>query len=142
MEVFTMMKKNKEHFQGCLLGGAVGDALGAPIEFLSSESIKIRGGKNEIENYVFRKDKKAEITDDTQMTMFTAEGLLRAQTRYNTKGICHAPSVVFYAYLRWLYTQRVSTLNKNFDKIELDGWLIGLKELYARRSPGNTCSLH
>ena len=134
-----MKKKDRAYFQGCLLGGAIGDALGAPIEFLSSESIKIRVGKNGIENYVFGKDKKAEITDDTQMTMFTAEGLLRAQSRYNTKGICHPPSVVFYAYLRWLHTQRINTLNKNFNKKELDGWLIGVKELYALRAPGNTC---
>lgn len=24
-----------DHFQGCLVGGAVGDALGAPLEFLT-----------------------------------------------------------------------------------------------------------
>ncbi len=37
---------------------------------------------------------KAEITDDTQMTLFTAEGLLRAESRWRGKGICHPPSVV------------------------------------------------
>jgi len=26
------MKRSKEYFRGCLIGGAVGDALGAPIE--------------------------------------------------------------------------------------------------------------
>jgi len=27
-------KRDKDHFRGCLLGGAVGDALGWPVEFL------------------------------------------------------------------------------------------------------------
>ncbi|MDD3271446.1 MAG: ADP-ribosylglycohydrolase family protein [Syntrophomonadaceae bacterium] len=38
------MKRDKEHFRGCLLGGAVGDALGAPVEFLSLKEIKSRFG--------------------------------------------------------------------------------------------------
>ena len=38
------MKRAKEHFRGCLLGGAVGDALGAPVEFLSLAEIKRRFG--------------------------------------------------------------------------------------------------
>jgi len=28
------IKRDKDHFQGCLLGGAIGDALGWPVEFL------------------------------------------------------------------------------------------------------------
>ncbi len=38
-----------DRVRGCLLGGAVGDALGAPIEFLSTASIRgetlILGGR-------------------------------------------------------------------------------------------------
>ena len=33
-----------EDFRGCLLGGAVGDALGAPVEFMSLEEIRTRFG--------------------------------------------------------------------------------------------------
>ncbi len=40
------------------------------------------------------------ITDDTQMTLFTAEGILRAVVRGRLKGICHPPSVLHHAYLR------------------------------------------
>jgi hypothetical protein len=39
------------------------------------------------------------------MTLFTAEGLLRAATRYGGRGLCHVPSVVHRAYVRWLRTQ-------------------------------------
>ena len=33
------MRNKKEHFTGCLLGGAVGDALGWPVEFEDIEDI-------------------------------------------------------------------------------------------------------
>ena len=37
------MKRDRhtiEHYEGCLLGGAVGDALGASVEFMSFFEIK------------------------------------------------------------------------------------------------------
>ncbi|MGF7186531.1 ADP-ribosylglycohydrolase [Desulfitispora alkaliphila] len=34
------MKRNKDYFRGCLLGGAIGDALGWPVEFMTAEEIK------------------------------------------------------------------------------------------------------
>jgi ADP-ribosyl-[dinitrogen reductase] hydrolase len=34
-----MHRKTVEYFKGCLLGGAVGDALGAPVEFMTLEEI-------------------------------------------------------------------------------------------------------
>ena len=34
-----MNRKALEYFKGCLLGGAVGDALGAPVEFMALEEI-------------------------------------------------------------------------------------------------------
>ncbi|EKD69288.1 MAG: hypothetical protein ACD_47C00183G0006, partial [uncultured bacterium] len=42
-----MNKKDVEFYEGCLLGGAIGDAIGAPIEFVQSiASIKSKCGKN------------------------------------------------------------------------------------------------
>jgi len=35
-------------YRGCLLGGAVGDALGAPVEFLSLSRIRARYGEGGI----------------------------------------------------------------------------------------------
>jgi len=65
---------------------------------------------------------KAEITDDTQMTLFTAEGLLRAESRRREKGISCPPFVVYNAYLRWLHTQGY---HQSKDKNSTyDGWLI------------------
>lgn len=40
-----MTDRNKqEHFTGCLLGGAVGDALGWPVEFEAMDDIVRRFG--------------------------------------------------------------------------------------------------
>jgi ADP-ribosyl-[dinitrogen reductase] hydrolase len=77
------------------------------------------------------------VTDDTQMTLFTAEGLLRGFVREVTKGICNLPSVVSHAYLRWLLTQQVPA--PRVPQVGTDGWLWTIAELHARRAPGNTC---
>jgi len=42
------MKREKEYFRGCLVGGAVGDALGWPVEFLKMEEIVQRYGSGGI----------------------------------------------------------------------------------------------
>ncbi len=131
------MKRDKDHFRGCLLGGAVGDALGWPVEFLRMNEIKKKYGEEGITDLVEGVNGKAQITDDTQMTLFTAEGILRAENRRREKGISCPPTLVYHAYLRWLHTQGYP---QNKDKNSIyDGWLIGIKELYASRAPGNTC---
>lgn len=131
------MKRNQEFFRGCLIGGAIGDALGWPVEFLQLHEIVKRYGPEGIQELKYNSSGKAEITDDTQMTLFTAEGILRAETRGNVKGICHQPSVVFFAYQRWMLTQGYSRVEE-YEWI-YDGWLLGLPELHSRRAPGNTC---
>lgn len=124
-------------FTGCLLGGAVGDALGAPVEFLALGEIRARFGPAGITDYAPAYGRLGAITDDTQMTLFTAEGLLRADTRGRRKGICHPPSMVAHAYRRWLTTQGEPG---EFPYPEAgEGFLLDLPELHHRRAPGNTC---
>ncbi|HEX7096308.1 MAG TPA: ADP-ribosylglycohydrolase family protein, partial [Acidimicrobiales bacterium] len=63
--------------RGCLLAGAVGDALGAPCEFWSWRDIERRCGPAGVTGYLPAYGRSGgAITDDTQMTLFTAEGLL------------------------------------------------------------------
>jgi ADP-ribosyl-[dinitrogen reductase] hydrolase len=130
-----------ERIAGCLLGGAVGDALGAPVEFLTRAAILDQFGADGITDFAEAYGRLGAITDDTQMTMFTAEGLIRAAVRQRTKGICHPPTVVHHAYLRWLRTQGEEPRSDPFSGggSEPDGWLVELEELWARRAPGNTC---
>ncbi len=123
-------------FRGCLLGGAVGDALGAPTEFMSLAEIVGRFGPKGVSRMEPQYGRIGAITDDTQMTLFTAEGLLRAVNRMHKTGAPDTVEVVYRAYLRWLQTQQ-SAYSSSSD--EDDGWLIGISDLHHRRAPGNTC---
>jgi len=124
--------------EGCLLGGAVGDALGAPVEFLSLFEIRARFGPEGIHGYARAYGRLGAITDDTQMTLFTAEGLIRARQRHRERGICNPAMVVWHAYLRWLGTQGIQRFDPEFPA-EHGGWLYEQPELHSRRGPGNTC---
>ena len=77
----------RDKFRGCLLGGALGDALGAPVEFMQRDDILREFGANGITEFALAYDGLGTITDDTQMTLFTAEGLLRAEVRTWSHGI-------------------------------------------------------
>ena len=124
-------------FRGCLLGGAVGDALGAPVEFMDIGAIRARFGLGGIRDFVPYAGKDGSITDDTQMTLFTAEGLLRCANRGRIRGI--GPDFIWVlgnAYRRWLHTQGEGSQR---DTEFLSGWLIRNRELFARRAPGITC---
>ncbi len=66
------MKRDKNRFLGCLLGLAVGDAVGAPLEFFRRGTFPpvtgmTEGGKMQIS--------KGEYTDDTAMALCLAESL-------------------------------------------------------------------
>jgi ADP-ribosylglycohydrolase len=119
-----------------LIGGAVGDALGAPVEFMSHHQIVREFGPDGIKDYVPAFGRLGAITDDTQMTLFTAEGLLRGFVRGCVRGIVSYEGVVDHAYQRWLLTQGESSLNKD---VRRDGWLWKHKDLHSRRAPGLTC---
>jgi ADP-ribosylglycohydrolase len=110
-----------------LIGGAIGDALGWPIEFMSLEQITTHHGPQGVTGFVGALP--AQITDDTQMTLFTADGILRT-----AEGDDPTPALR-ESYLRWLTTQR-----EQAPALRTDGWLMSLPFLYASRSPGNACT--
>ncbi len=124
-----------DRIKGCLLGGAVGDALGAPVEFLDWNAIRASFGPQGIVDFAPAYGIKGAITDDTQMMLFTAEGLLRAYVCGSSRGICHVPGVIHHALLRWLMTQDYQPSTH----VTLDGWLVKERDLWSRRAPGNTC---
>jgi len=122
--------------RGCLLGGAVGDALGYPIEFASLDRIRASHGRHGVTGYVpGAHGALGLISDDTQMTLFTVEALITAHAREREKGIGGAWSLLLrHAYERWLETQSKPAPGDN----ATDG-LIAEPWLYARRAPGNAC---
>lgn len=143
METDTYTKIDKS--RASLILGAYGDALGAPVEFMKLDEITSKYGDspNEIKG-IQRLDetygKKGAITDDTQMALFAADGLLSAHKRGAERGILGEYwTYTAMSYLKWLETQNES--NPNYP--DLDWW--GSKELFqlvqsqGRREPGNTC---
>ncbi|MDR2987802.1 MAG: ADP-ribosylglycohydrolase family protein [Nocardiopsaceae bacterium] len=122
------MTTARDRYRGCLLGGAVGDALGAGIEFLSLSEIQRAHGQCGVTGYVPAFGRTGAITDDTQMTLFTAEGLLL--DRQMAPGSRDPAPAIWRAYQRWLCTQYGEPAH---------GWLASPQFLHQKRAPGITC---
>ncbi|MDE6331709.1 MAG: ADP-ribosylglycohydrolase family protein [Muribaculaceae bacterium] len=128
--------KLQDKCRGSLVGGAVGDALGYPVEFdCSFKQIQSKYGEDGIKEYdltypwLDQKFDKALFSDDTQMTLYTAEGLLEAVR----SGKDIVPTIC-NAYLAW-YGHQVGKKVK----ISYQSELSKIEELNQRRAPGNTC---
>ncbi len=73
------MSVSMEQFKGALVGLAVGDALGYPTEFISREQILQRFGPQGLTDFAASHGHPpGTYTDDTQMSLAVAEGLLAA----------------------------------------------------------------
>ena len=124
---------------GCILAGAVGDALGGPVEFNTIESIRDRFGPAGTTGYAMEYGGRGKITDDTQMTLFTLEGLIRGHR--GTHEDLYGP--MQHAYQRWFYTQGLVPAWADAGGMfatgpEPDGWLVTNTALFSPRSPGRT----
>ena len=126
--------RTRDRIRGSLMAGAAGDALGYAVEFMSRGSILAKYGLRGIAKFNLTREGKALISDDTQMTLFTACGMLMGVTRGYTRGIGGRPEkYVDQAYLDWYYTQTGKNSRPSVT------WLRNLPELAHRRGPGNTC---
>lgn len=135
MTLRSTTRRDFIHFSGCLLGGAVGDALGGPVEFLTLAEIRKRFGPEGVTDYTERNAQgMAEFTDDTQMTLFTTEGLLIARQR----GSWEPTEAISRGYLRWLRTQRARKTGPT-GELTREGWLLGIDQMWKIKAPGNTC---
>ena len=135
----ALQARTRDRIRGSLMAGAAGDALGYTVEFMSRNSILAHYGGRGITQFELSADGQALVSDDTQMTLFTACGLLMGVTRScmggNSKELMQR---VPGAYLDWYYTQ---TGRK--EDAQTGGashtWLRDLPELADLRAPGNTC---
>lgn len=82
----------KDRFLGCLLGLAIGDALGMPVEGWSAERIQSEHGW--IDHYLPRIDvdgtveaEAGEFTDDTELALCQVEGLITTQGFVDPVGV-------------------------------------------------------
>lgn len=125
-----MIKLDK--YKGCLIGGAAGDALGYAVEFKRTDSILAKYGIPGITEYELTNG-LALLSDDTQMTLFTAAGLLLPDTKDSM-----APHVsnIWDCYQEW---QLAQYSDYPFEGGENLSGLMTVPELYAWRAPGGTC---
>lgn len=132
--------------KGSIMGGAIGDALGYPVEFVPSfEEIQHKYGERGITSldttWKSRSSyqsatlgaseslgNKAVVSDDTQMTLFTALGLVNAERKHMSYLDC-----IREAYLEWLLTQTACP------QTNCQCWIAELPALNRRRAPGMTC---
>lgn len=129
--------RQKDRIRGSLIGGAAGDALGYPVEFYSYGDIQARYGTRGMTRLLTgqgwkgkeEQTGKALISDDTQMTLFTACGILNAKEN----GSAPLPSIC-EAYIEWYYTQKGIRSNRH-----KACRIRNIPELNQRRAPGNTC---
>lgn len=121
---------------GCIFGGAIGDALGYPVEFMKYKGIINEYGDEGITEFDLRHSGKAEISDDTQMTLYTANALLYGETRGALRGIAGPmKGYIFAAYQNWYYSQ----IGKDIPKFGRNSWIYNYEVLRESRAPGNTC---
>lgn len=131
------MNTLQDRIRGSLIGGAIGDALGYPVEFTNISEIQYRYGERGITRLDTKRYRsrgldqadKAVVSDDTQMTLFTANGILNAKTNAIPlkDGICEA-------YVEWYLTQE-GVKSPKYNKC----WIGALPELNCCRAPGTTC---
>lgn len=102
------MLTDLEKINGCLLGGALGDAFGAPVEGLMKLSdVRATFGPNGQQEFTYYKsffdDAECEgvgvITDDTTMTMCSLAGMIDAVQKENV--MAHISPSQWQYYLAW-----------------------------------------
>jgi ADP-ribosylglycohydrolase len=91
----------RDKILGMVVGGAVGDALGAPVETWSPERIKKTHPPDGVQGYVEPIDHKwfkpedfpvGSTTDDTQLTLASMLGIVNGQVRLETVRHEHPPT--------------------------------------------------
>ncbi|MEU8700467.1 ADP-ribosylglycohydrolase family protein [Streptomyces sp. NPDC048680] len=125
----------RSRVRGALLGGAIGDALGAGVSGLSLEEIREAHGADAVTDFVPAHGGRGCVTAVTQLNLFTVDGLIRAQVRRDI-GAWHPPTDVHRAHLRWAATQHDWGPD---ERREDNGWLAGQEWLYTRRAPTREC---
>jgi len=113
----------RDRIRGCVLGLACGDALGAPVEFLGQSQLIAKYGLDGVTELESCFGVMGAYTDDTQMSLATARGVVAARDRdkrYKGRGYVDPTPYIYTEYVEWMITQ--------------------IEDDKARRGPGNTCT--
>lgn len=121
---------------GCLLGGALGDSLGYAVEFDDVDAIRSRYGAAGLTSFG-QLDGDSHFSDDTQMTLYTVDGLVEALEWANDGVAADETACLWLAYLRWLATQDVALPASA--PVPQPRWIDSQEVLRHRRHPGKAC---
>ena len=125
------MAVKQEIFRGCMLGLAVGDAMGYTVDSRSLEEICRDYGPNGLLGYDLVNG-YADVTSYTQLAAFTANGLLIGLTQNRLRGSMAAPvRYIGLAVKEWSRSQRYCAPERNFC------WLSGVAEMKRRHCLDN-----
>ena len=122
--------------QGTLMGGALGDSLGYQVEFDSLEQITAKYGSSMLLDLSQAKG-TVHFSDDTQMTLYTLDGLLDVLEWANGGVGADINACQWLAYLRWLKTQGVPAPGHAPE--QAPRWIDSQSVLHHQRHPGNAC---
>ncbi len=112
-----------DKFEGAIIGSAVGDAFGYPLMGMTYEEICDRFEKDgALELAVSRKTNTALFTEATQLSLFTADGILWAHNEQSDYENSAVASYVFYSYQLWLYMQTKTIAGREYE------WLFDKKQ--------------
>lgn len=114
----------------------MGDSLGYAVEFDSVERIRERFGPDGLQDFN-ELDGDVHFSDDTQMTLYTVDGLVEVLEWANEGIGADANACLWLAYLRWLATQGVPAPASA--PVPQPRWLDTHEVLRHRRAPGNAC---
>lgn len=115
-----------------LIGGALGDAFGHPVAFDSLAAIRKRHGSAGLREPEFQRNHLI-VSDETQLTLFTLEGLTRAMQEPN-RSERDLLEQIRHSYLDWLESQGFGGGEGNHPTR-----LLKHAALHMQRAPGKTC---
>lgn len=92
----------QDRIRGSLIGGAIGDALGYPVQKMTLQDIRVKYGNAGITQFDVGGNEKAVFSNETQMALFTANALLYGDTRLCMRGIgLRHWDLVIGAHVEW-----------------------------------------
>ena len=122
--------------RGSLLGGALGDALGYAVQSDSIAGIRERFGARGLTGFEDLAG-PGHFSDDTQLTLYTVDGLVEALEWANSGVGADVNACVWLAYLRWLAAQGEDAGPSA--PAPQPRWIDGNGVLRQRRRPDKDC---
>lgn len=125
-------KHTPDNYSGCMIGAALGDAVGRPVECISIDKIRDIYGRKGVTD-IQTVNGIATITEDTQLAFFTADGLIKSALKNGNDDVMPDMRDVYASYQDWLKTQIGAF------KPSKNGWVSNIPELHNKRGQRLVC---